>query len=142
MSKKLILEVHTIEKTIVHEEVDSVTAPTIEEELTILVGHTPLISSLGDGTLSYHNQEGDQFLFISGGFMEVQNQRVIILADMIQRPGEIDEKEIEKAKKEAADIISGEKEIEGRNLASTQADMNIATRRIKFLERYRHRNKA
>lgn len=141
MSKKLILEVHTIEKTIVKEEVDSVIVPTVNEELTILVGHTPLVSSLGDGTLSYHNQEGDQFLFISGGFMEIQNQRVIILADLIQRPGEIDEKEIEKAKKEAADIISGDKEIEGRNLASAQADMNIATRRIKFLERYRHRSK-
>ncbi|MFH1048386.1 MAG: hypothetical protein V1732_01845, partial [Patescibacteria group bacterium] len=87
------------------------------------------------------NQEGDQFLFISGGFMEIQNQRVIILADLIQRPEEIDEKEIAKAKKEAQDIISGEKAIEGRNLASAMADMNIATRRVKFLERYRHRNK-
>ncbi|MBU3925032.1 ATP synthase F1 subunit epsilon, partial [Patescibacteria group bacterium] len=141
MSKKLVLEVHTIEKTIVHEEVDSVTVPTAEEELTVLFGHTPLVSSLGDGTLTYHNQEGDQFLFISGGFMEIQNQRVIILADLIQRPEEIDEKEIAKAKKEAQDIISGEKAIEGRNLASAMADMNIATRRVKFLERYKHRSK-
>lgn len=139
MSKKLVLEIHTIEKTIVQEEVDSVTVPTSDQELTILVGHTPLVSSLGDGTLSYHNQEGDQFLFISGGFMEVQNQRVIILADLIQRPEEIDEKEIDKAKKEAQDIISGVKTTEGRNIASAQADMNIATRRTKFLERFRHR---
>lgn len=139
MSKKLVLEVHTIEKTIVQEEVDSVTVPTCEEELTILFGHTPLISCLGDGTLSYHNQDGDQFLFISGGFMEVQNQRVIILADLIQRPEEIDEKEIQKAKKEAADILSGKKDVDGQTLASAQADMNIATRRTKFLERYRHR---
>lgn len=73
--------------------------------------------------------------------MEVQNQRVIILADLIQHPEEIDEKEITKAKKEAQDIISGAKAIEGRNLASAQADMNIATRRSKFLERYRHKNK-
>lgn len=139
MAKKLVLEVHTIEKTIVQEEVDMVTVPTSEEELTILFGHTPLVSSLGDGTLSYHSQEGDQFLFISGGFMEVQNQRVIILADLIQRPEEIDEKEIAKAKKEAADIISGAKAVDGRSLVSAQADMNIATRRTKFLERYKHR---
>ena len=139
MSKKLVLEIHTIEKTIVQEEVDSVTVPTTDQELTILVGHTPLVSSLGDGTLSYHNQEGDQFLFISGGFMEVQNQRIIILADLIQHPQEIDEKEIEKAKKEATDIISGVKTIEGRNLVSAMADMNIATRRTKFLERYKRR---
>lgn len=139
MAKKLVLEIHTIERTIVQEEVDLVTVPTPNEELTILVGHSPLVTTLGDGTLSYHNQEGDQFLFISGGFMEVQNQRVIILADLIQRPEEIDEKEIEKAKEEAQDIISGVKSVDGRSLASAQADMNIATRRTKFLERYRHR---
>lgn len=139
MSKKLVLEIHTIEKTIVQEEVESVTVPTANEELTILVGHTPLVSSLGDGTLTYRNHAGDQLLFISGGFMEIQNQRVVILADLIQRPEEIDEKEIEMAKKDAADIISGVKAVEGRNLASAQADMNIATRRTKFLERYKHR---
>lgn len=136
---KFVLEVHTIEKTIVSEEVGSVTVPTTEEELTILPNHEALITSLGFGTLSYRNQKGAQFLFISGGFMEVQNQRVIILADLIQRPEEIDEKEIAKAKKEAADILSGKLDIDGRTLASAQADMNVATRRGQVVERYKHR---
>lgn len=136
---KFVLEVHTIEKTIVSEEVDLVTVPTQDEELTIMPNHIPLVTVLGDGTLSYRGQKGDQFLFISGGFMEVQSERVIILADLIERPEEIDEIEIAKAKKEAEDIISGKVEIGGRSLASAQADMNIALRRGRVVERHKHR---
>lgn len=138
---KFVLEVHTIEKTIVSEEVGLVTVPTPQEELTILPNHEALITSLGFGTLSYRNSKGLQFLFISGGFMEVQNQRVIILADLVERPEEIDEKEIARAKKEAEDIISGKLDVDGRTLASAQADMNVALRRGQFLENYRHRTK-
>ncbi len=138
---KFVLEIHTIEKTIVSEEVELVTVPTAEEELTILPNHEALITSLGFGTLSFRNQKGMQFLFISGGFMEVQNQRVIILADLVERPEEIDEKEIVKAKKEAEDILSGKIIPGDKTLASVQADMNVATRRSKVLEHYRHRGK-
>lgn len=136
---KFVLEIHTIEKTIVSEEVEQVTVPAKSEELTILPNHESLITSLGFGTLSYRNQKGMQFLFISGGFMEVENQRVIILADLVERPEEIDEKEIAKAKKEAEDILSGKIDVDGRTLASAQADMNVATRRAQVVERYKHR---
>lgn len=136
---KFVLEVHTIEKTIVSEEIEMVTVPTKEEELTILPGHVPIITNLGYGTLTYSNQKGEQFLFISGGFMEVQNERVIVLADLIERPEEIDEKEIAKAKKDAEDILNGKKDVDGRTLASAQADMNVALRKGKVIARYRHR---
>lgn len=135
---KFVLEVHTIEKTIVKEEVESVTMPTPLEELTILPNHTPLITSLGYGTLSYRNPRGDQFLFISGGFAEVQNQRIIVLADLIERPEEIDKKEIERAKQEAREILAS-KPVGGRTLASAQADLNVALRRGQVVERHKHK---
>lgn len=136
---KFVLEIHTIEKTIVSEEIDKVTVPTKEEELTILPGHAPIITNLGYGTLIYSSQKGEQFLFISGGFMEVQNERVIVLADLIERPEEINEKEIAKAKKNAEDILSGKVDVDGRTLASAQADMNVALRKGRVIERYKHR---
>lgn len=71
--------------------------------------------------------------------MEVQNQRVIILADLVERPEEIDETEIARAKKEAEDILSGKLDVDGRSLASAQADMNVALRRGQVVERYKHR---
>jgi F-type H+-transporting ATPase subunit epsilon len=135
---KFVLEIHTIEKTIVSEEIDKVTVPTKNEELTILPGHAPIITNLGYGTLTYNSQKGEQFLFISGGFMEVQNERVIVLADLIERPEEIDEKEIEKAKKEAEDILQS-KPVGGRSMASAQADLNVALRKSKVIEKHRRR---
>lgn len=135
---KFVLEVHTIEKTIMSEEVEMVTVPTKEEELTILPNHTPIITNLGYGTLTYRNQKGEQFLFISGGFMEVQNERVVVLADLIERPEEIDEKEIAKAKKEAEEIL-GSRPVRERTLVSAQADLNVALRKSKVMERHRHR---
>lgn len=136
---KFVLEVHTIEKTIVSEEVESVTVPTSEEELTILPNHEALITNLGFGTLSYRNQKGLQFLFISGGFMEVQNQRAIILADLIERPDEINEEEIAKAKQDAADILSGKVDIGDHSLSLAQANINIATRRANVVEKHKRR---
>lgn len=129
---KFILEVHTIERTVVKEEVSFVNVPTPVEELTILPGHLPIITSLGYGTLRYRDAKGEQYLFISGGFMEVESERVVILADLIERPEEIDEEEIEAAKKRAEDIRK-RKDVDVRSLASAEADMNVALRRAKVL---------
>lgn len=130
---KFILEIHTIEKTVFKDEAFSVSVPTAkEEELTILHNHIPLITNLGAGTLHYKDVKGEQFLFISGGFMEVQNKRVIILADLVERPEEIDEAEIEKAKKRAEEL-KRTKDVDMRSLASAEADMNLALSKSKLL---------
>jgi F-type H+-transporting ATPase subunit epsilon len=130
---KFILEIHTIEKTVFKDEAFSVSVPTAKkEELTVLHNHIPLITSLGAGTLRYQDVKGEQFLFISGGFMEVQNKRVVILADLIERPEEIDEAEIEKAKKRAEELRN-KKDVDMRSLASAEADMNLALSRSKLL---------
>jgi len=129
---KFILEIHTIERTVFKDEVFSVSVPTAEEELTILHNHIPLITNLGAGALHYKDMKGEQFLFISGGFMEVQNKRVIILADLAERPEEIDEAEIEKAKKRAEELKK-KKDVDMRSLASAEADMNLALSKSKLL---------
>lgn len=135
---KFILEAHTIERTVVKEEVFLVSVPTPIEELTVLPGHMPIITTLGYGTLRYRDAKGEQYLFISGGFMEVRAERVIILADLIERPEEIEEAEIETAKKRAEDLRK-KRDVDGRNLASAQADLNVLSRKIKVIERHRHR---
>lgn len=129
---KFILEIHTIEKTVFKDEAFSVSVPTAKEELTILPNHIPLITNLGAGTLHYKDAKGDQFLFICGGFMEVQNKRVVILADLVEHPDEIDEAEIEKAKKRAEELRN-KKDVDMRSLASAEADMNLALCKSKLL---------
>jgi F-type H+-transporting ATPase subunit epsilon len=87
---QLTLEVVTPERRVLSEAVDSVTAPGLGGELGILPGHTPLISQLQTGVLSYTAAGRTQQLHVSGGFIEVKDDVVSVLAEIAERPEEID----------------------------------------------------
>jgi F-type H+-transporting ATPase subunit epsilon len=90
MADKIQLEVVTPERRVLAEPVDMVTVPGLGGELGILPGHTPLISQLQTGVLTYV-QDGKSFpLHVSGGFVEVRDDHVAVLADVAERPEEID----------------------------------------------------
>ena len=90
MAEKIALEVVTPERRVLAEPVDMVTVPGLGGELGILPGHTPLISQLQTGVLTYV-QDGKNFqLHVSGGFVEVRDDRVSVLAEIAERPEEID----------------------------------------------------
>jgi F-type H+-transporting ATPase subunit epsilon len=90
MPEKIQLEVVTPERRVIAEPVDMVTVPGLGGELGILPGHTPLISQLQTGVLTYV-QEGKSFpLHVSGGFVEVRDDHVAVLAEVAERPEEID----------------------------------------------------
>jgi F-type H+-transporting ATPase subunit epsilon len=90
MADKIQLEVVTPERRVLAESVDMVTVPGSGGELGILPGHTPLISQLQTGVLAY-TQEGKSFpLHVSGGFVEVRDDHVAVLAEVAERPEEID----------------------------------------------------
>lgn len=72
------------------ETVEMVTVPGMEGELGILPGHTPLISQLRTGVLSFTQGERVTQLHVSGGFVEVGSDRVSVLAEIAERPEEID----------------------------------------------------
>jgi F-type H+-transporting ATPase subunit epsilon len=90
MAEKIQLEVVTPERRVLAEPVDMVTVPGLGGELGILPGHTPLISQLQTGVLTYV-QDGKSFqLHVSGGFVEVRDDHVSVLAEVAERPDEID----------------------------------------------------
>ena len=89
MADRLQLDVITPERMLLSEAVDSVTVPGLGGELGILPGHTPLISQLQTGVLSYTQGGTTRRLLVSGGFVEVNAERVSVLADMAERPEEI-----------------------------------------------------
>jgi F-type H+-transporting ATPase subunit epsilon len=90
MAQQLQLEVVTPERRVLSESVDSATLPGLGGELGILPGHTPLISQLQTGVLSY-TKDGNTFrLHVSGGFTEVRDDHVSVLAEIAERPEEID----------------------------------------------------
>ena len=90
MAEKIQLDVVTPERRVLAEPVDMVTVPGLGGEMGILPGHTPLISQLQTGVLTYV-QEGKSYpLHVSGGFVEVRDDHVSVLADVAELPEEID----------------------------------------------------
>ncbi|HEX8459632.1 MAG TPA: F0F1 ATP synthase subunit epsilon [Pyrinomonadaceae bacterium] len=90
MADRLQLDIITPERGVLSEAVDAVTLPGLGGELGILPGHTPLISQLQTGVLSYTQGGAVRRLHVSGGFVEVSDDRVAVLADLAERPEEID----------------------------------------------------
>jgi F-type H+-transporting ATPase subunit epsilon len=114
MAKTQRLDIVTPEKVVFSEEVDFVVAPGVEGELGFLPEHAPLVSALKVGVLKVE-QGGKQFkVAIGGGFVEVKNSRVVVLADTAEREDEIDVDRAQEAKKRAE-----------QRLASKGADTDV-----------------
>ena len=86
----LHLQLVSPERILVDEDVDEVQIPGLDGYLGILPGHAPLLSELKPGgVLSYKSAGGEKLLAVFGGFVEVQPDRVRILADAAERKEEI-----------------------------------------------------
>ena len=104
---QLQLEVVTPERRVLSEAVDAVTIPGLGGELGILPGHTPLISQLQTGVLSYTVSGKTQQLHVSGGFIEVKDDVVSVLAEIAERPEEIDVARARLAREHTEKQLSG-----------------------------------
>jgi len=78
---KLHINVVTPEKTILDEDIDEVIIPTITGEITILPQHIPLLSQIAPGELTIKKGNATEHLVVVGGFLEVGNNIITILAD-------------------------------------------------------------
>jgi F-type H+-transporting ATPase subunit epsilon len=101
MADKLNLEVITPERLVLREQVDEVVAPGSNGELGILPDHTPLISQLKTGVLSYRQGNQNRRMHVSGGFIEVASDSVSVLSDVAEKPEEIDLERAQRAKERA-----------------------------------------
>lgn len=100
------LDIVTAERIVFSDDVDIIIAPGKEGELGILPHHSPLMTTLSSGEL-VARKSGEEFsLAISGGFLEVQPDRVIILADSAERAEEIDIARADAAIKRAKEQIT------------------------------------
>jgi F-type H+-transporting ATPase subunit epsilon len=99
------LEIVTAERVVFSEDVDAVIAPGIEGQLGVLPHHAPLMTTLEPGELLVR-KGGEEFaLAITGGFVEVRPDRIIILADAAERVEEIDVARAEEAKRRAEERL-------------------------------------
>ena len=105
MSQKLILSIVTPEKQLVAEEVDQVNAPGSEGDLGILYDHAPILTNLRSGQLSYEKDGETIALVVSGGYLEISENRVTVLAETGEFLHEIDRERAERAHAEAEKLL-------------------------------------
>ena len=107
MAERLTLELATPTRLVVAETAEEVVVPGIEGYFGVLPGHAAFLTTLGIGEVMYRIGRDEHYLAVSGGFAEVRNDKVIILADRAERPEEIDRARAERAKERAERRLSG-----------------------------------
>jgi len=135
----LTVDIVTAERLVLSEEnVDEVVAPGIEGELTVLPMHAPLLTMIKPGIMRIVKANDETEMAITGGFLEVRDDRVTILADAAERAEEIDVARAEEARRRA------ERQLEQRetdvDLARVAAELQRALLRLKVAERRRRRS--
>ena len=106
MADKLSLEVVTPFRTVLIEDVDSVTLPGIEGEMGILPEHVPLLTTLDTGIMSYENGSGNaQAIAVHWGYAQVDGNNVRVLAELAETANEIDLPRAQEAEKKARELL-------------------------------------
>jgi len=129
------LEIVTAERMIYSDEVSAVTAWGVEGQLGILPHHAPLMTMLQPGDLLIRKDNEEESFAISGGFLEVRPDKVIILADACERVDEIDIARAEQAKKRAQETMKAGPLT--ADAASAEAALRRSLARLKVAERKR-----
>ncbi|MDD3285209.1 MAG: ATP synthase F1 subunit epsilon [Patescibacteria group bacterium] len=136
--KTIKFEIVTPERTVFKQEVVQVTVPTQSGEITVLPDHIPLVSILKPGVLEIKtaNQE-TEIISVSGGFIEVLRDKIVILADTAERAQELDENIIAEARRRAE--VSREEAMSQDNydLSAVAARLEIEVARERALHKWR-----
>lgn len=112
-------------------ECESLVVPSLDGQYGILAGHTNAMLALVPGKMIYRIPgQPDETVFVSGGLAKVENNDVLILADTVERPEEIDENRALRAMEEAQEAVLQKKSIEEYRLA--QASLARAMGRLKI----------
>ena len=107
MAERLTLELATPTRLVVTAEVDEVVVPGSLGYFGVLPGHAPLLATLGIGEVTYRAGRDEYHVAVSGGFAEVRTDKVIILADVAETPGDIDRGRAERARDRAETRLAG-----------------------------------
>ena len=135
---KLQFEIVTAESVVHSDEVDLLVVPGIDGEMAILPSHAPLMTMLQPGELIVRKGGEDSSIFVSGGFFELMNDKVTILADSAERAEEIDLSRAEEAKKRAEEKV-GLRAQSDIDAARAEAALRRSLMRLKVIERSRAR---
>jgi len=104
--KRLSVEIVTPDRIVYNEEIDFIVVPGIEGYLGVLPMHAPIVSGLDIGVLKVIIDGKETKMAISGGFMEVNNDKVVVLADTAERADEVDVMRAKSARERAENRLA------------------------------------
>jgi len=139
MAATLHVDVVSAEEQIYSGEAEFVVLPGIMGELGIYPRHTPLFTQIRPGPvrIKVPNQAQEEFVFIAGGFLEVQPHVVTVLADTAIRAKDLDEKAALEAKRAAEEALQNKTSKE--EIATAEAELSIALAQIEAIRKMRNR---
>jgi len=130
-------ELVTPERVVFKQEIDAVTLPTSEGEITVLPGHIPLVASLTAGIARLKKGNVEEDVAVSGGFIEIQTgNKVRVLADTAERGIELDLKTIEEAKARAEKVMSETARTDDVGFAAAAAAMERELARYRVARKH------
>ena len=131
------LEIVTAERMVLSDDVSALIAWGVEGQLGILPHHAPLMTMLQPGDLLIRKDKEEEFFALSGGFLEVRPDKVIILADACERVDEIDIARAEEAKRRAQETMKAAPL--SAEAATAEASLRRSLARLKAAERKRRK---
>ena len=135
----LHVEVVTAERELYNGEANLVSAPGTEGRMGILPRHAALLTALAPGELRIELNGANEPLFVSGGFLEVSNNSVTVLADTAEHAEEIDQARAEEARRRAEESLRDVQSETER--AELQAALERAISRLRVAELARRRGR-
>lgn len=137
--KKLQLKIITPERVILDEAVDQVVLPTSEGEITVLPGHIALISALASGDVVARVNGEDVPMAVAGGFIEVANNTVKILADFAEHVSDLSEDAVGKARARAEELKRMKDNNEVVDFEHYEAELERSLTRVKIADKWKNR---
>jgi F-type H+-transporting ATPase subunit epsilon len=126
------LEIVSAERSVFADDVDSLTAPGVEGQLTVLPHHAPLLTQLQPGEITVRKGGQETVMVVTGGFLEVLGNKAVILADAAEKAEEIDVDRAEAAMKRAQDALTAhpkEQEMEAALMSYRRAQVRVEVAR-------------
>jgi F-type H+-transporting ATPase subunit epsilon len=138
MSKTMKFEIVTPERMVLEEEITQITVPAKTGEITVLPGHVPLVTGIKPGVLDVRRTDGTvELISVSGGFIEVMKNKVVILADTAERAEEIDLARAEAARLRAEKTMKEEKQVDREQFTAMAAIIEKQLAREKAAKKWR-----
>ncbi len=139
MANTIHVDVVSVEEQIYAGEAEFVVLPGVDGELGIYPRHTPLFTQIKPGAVRIKppGNVPDEFVFVQGGFLEIQPKKVTVLADTAIRANDLDEAMVLEAKRRAEEAMTNKDAAGG--IAAAQAELAAALAQLEAIRKFRHR---